>query len=166
MKAYLDNRIGLAVFGTVLAGAGLYAFLRGQGRFHSQPRGDRIAGRGLPAYLAGHAWLGWLLALLLALLALLAIRWLVRTLGWGRLGGRTGAGAAMLGVAVKEVEGLGRVSVRHVKGDRLRIAITCGPAADVGKLVARLNKDAVGKVRRTVGDEDLGAAVRLHVRCR
>ncbi|MFD0890319.1 hypothetical protein ACFQ08_37745 [Streptosporangium algeriense] len=166
MRVYLDNRIGLALTGAVLTGAGSYACLRGRGGLSSQPRDDRIMGRGLPAYLEQHAWLGWLAALLLVVLALLSIRWLLRALGWGRVGRSSATGTAMLGVAVKEIEGLVRVRVRHSKGDRLRVAITCGPATDVGRLVARLNKDAVAKVRRTIGEEDLGAWVRLHVRSR
>ena len=166
MRAYLGNRIGLAVSGAVLTGAGLYAWLRSQGKIGSQAAGDRILSRELPGHLSGHPWLGWSAALLQVVLALLAIRWLVRALGWGRWGSRSGSGTAMLGVALKEVEGLSRIHVRTVRGDRLRIAVSCEPTADVGKLVTRLNKDVVTKVRKTVGDEDLGASVRLHVRRR
>nr|BFE87264.1 hypothetical protein GCM10020093_098650 [Planobispora longispora] len=87
-------------------------------------------------------------------------------LGWGRWGRRSGTGTAMLAVALKEVEGLSGIRVRSVEGDRVRIAVSCGPAADVGGLVARVNEDAVHKVRRALGDETLGALVRLHVRRR
>ncbi|OUC76581.1 hypothetical protein, partial [Streptosporangium minutum] len=76
MKAYLGNRIGLAVTGAVLTGAGLYAFLRGHGKL-PQPRGDRILNRGIPGYLAEHPLVGWLAALLLMALTLVAIRWLL-----------------------------------------------------------------------------------------
>lgn len=162
MRPYRGNRVGLAVVGLALAAAGLYGFLRGEGRL-PWPRGERLLPRGLPAHAAEHPWAGWVAALLLTALALLSIRWLIRAVGLGRWGSRSGSATAMLGVALKEIEGLSRIRVRWVKCDRLRISVTCGPSSDLAKLVARLNRDAVGKVRRTVGDDDLGAVVRLHV---
>lgn len=166
MRPYLGNRIGLAVTGTVLVCAGLYAFLRGRGDIPGHSPGARLVRKGFPGWLAAHPWLGWLVALLLVALALLAVRWLLHALGWGRWGRRSGTGTAMLGVALKEVEGLTRVRVRYIRHERLRIGVGCAPATDVGKLVARLNRDAVGKVRRALGEVELGVMVRLHVRRR
>ncbi|MFC7644534.1 hypothetical protein ACFQX6_30395 [Streptosporangium lutulentum] len=166
MRAYLGNRIGLAVTGTVLTTAGFYGFLRGWGGIAGLPGEERILSQGSPGRLAGHPWAGWLVALTLVVLALLAIRWLLHAVGWRRWGRRAGAGVTTLGGALKEIEGLGRVRVRLVRDERVRIGVSCAPTADVGKLVARLNKDAVGKVRRTLGHPELGAVVRLHVRRR
>jgi hypothetical protein len=166
MKAYMGNRIGLAVTGTVLAGAGLYGFLRGWGKIPSLPSGERILHPGFPGRMAEHPWAGWLVALTLVVLALLAIRWLLHAVGWRRWGRRTGAGTAMLGAALKEIEGRTRVRARFVRNERVRIGVSCALTADVGKLVARLNKDAVGKVRGELGDPELGVVVRLHVRRR
>jgi hypothetical protein len=166
MKAYLGNRIGLAVTGTVLTGAGLYGFLRGCGRIPGLPSGERILHPGLPGRLAEHSGAGWLVALTLVVLALLAIRWLLHAVGWRRWGRRTKAGTATLVGALEEIEGLSRARVRFVRDERVRIRVSCAPTADVGKLVTRLNKGAVGKVRGTLGDPELGAVVRLHVRRR
>lgn len=166
MRPYLGNRIGLAVTGTVLVCAGLYAFLRGRGDLPGQAPGARLVPRGFHGWPAAHPLPGWLVAVLLVALTLLSVRWLLHALGWGRWGRRTGTGTAMLGVALKEVEGLTRVRVRYVRHERLRIGVGCAPATDVGKLVSRLNKDAVGKVRRALGEVELGVTVRLHVRRR
>jgi hypothetical protein len=166
MKTYMGNRIGLAATGTALTGAGSYGFLRGWGEIPSLPGGERILRPGFPGRLAGHPWAGWVVALTLVVLALLAIRWLLHAVGWRRWGRRTGAGIAMLGASLKEIEGLTRVRARLVGNERVRIGVSCTSTADVGKLVTRLNKDAVGKVRRELGDPELEVVVRLHVRRR
>nr|BFE87263.1 hypothetical protein GCM10020093_098640 [Planobispora longispora] len=89
MKPYLGNRIGLAVTGTVLAGAGLYGFLRGQEQVSGRPGAEPILDPGLPARLAEDPWAGWLVALVLVVLTLVAVWWLLRS--WA---GDGGAGAA------------------------------------------------------------------------
>lgn len=59
MKAYLGNRIGLAVTGAVLAGAGLYGFLRGEERSTSRVRTGSWT-RGSPAiWWSIPGWAGW-----------------------------------------------------------------------------------------------------------
>ncbi|MEU7001381.1 hypothetical protein [Nonomuraea sp. NPDC046570] len=164
MRQYTGNRVGLAVVGAILLGAGAYTFLRGTGTLPAQPKGARILRPGLAAYLAQHPWACWAAALVLVLLAMLALRWLLMAAGWGRIGSRDGTGTALLCVGLKDVEGVGRTRVRVVGKQRLRLAVTCPPAADVGAVAGRLDREVVGRIRREVGDDEMGALVRLHVR--
>ncbi|WP_449066437.1 hypothetical protein [Planomonospora algeriensis] len=127
MRPYLGNRIGLTVTGLVLAGAGAYGVLRGLGEIPGQAAGAPVLDPGLPARLAEDPGAGWLAALVLVVLGLVSVRWLLRSLGWGRRGRRSETGIAMLGVALKEVEGLSRVRVRTVEGDGSGSGCAAGP---------------------------------------
>lgn len=168
MRQYGGNRAGLAVVGAVLLAAGGYAWLRGQGYLAGfSPRARVLPQRAADA-LGGHPWPLWVVALVLVLLALVTLRWLVLSLGWGRFGKRCGTGTAMLCVGLKDTEGLQRAGVR-VAGDlegeaRLRISFSCPAAADVGMVVGKLDREIVGRIRREVRDDELGAVVRIHVR--
>ncbi|MDA0636909.1 hypothetical protein OUY22_26175 [Nonomuraea sp. MCN248] len=168
MRQYGGNRLGLAVVGAVLLVVGGYAWLRGQGQLAGlSPRARVLPERTVDA-VAGNPWTLWAMALLLVVLALVTLRWLLLGLGWGRFGARSGTGTAMLCVGLKDVEGLSRAGVRVV-GDpngagRLRISFSCPAEADVGAVVGKLDREIVGRIRREVGDDDLGAVVRVHVR--
>jgi len=165
MKQYAGNRIGLAVVGTVLLGAGAYAWLRGQDRLPGMPPRARILPERTAQAVAEQPWALWVVALVTMTLALVTLRWLLLSLGWGRIGVRSGTGTAMLCVGLKDVEGLARAGVRVI-GDaaRLRIALTCPSTEDVGAVVAKLDREIVSRIRREVRDDDLGAVVRVHVR--
>ncbi|MBE1566298.1 hypothetical protein [Nonomuraea africana] len=163
MRQYAGNRIGLSVVGVVLLGGGAYTFLRGTGRL-PQAKEARVLDIDVAAYLAAHPWISWAGALALVLAAMVTVRWLLMALGWGRLGHRSGTGTALLCVGLKDMEGISRTKVRVVGGDRMRIAVTCPATADVGALVGKLDKEIVGRIRRDVGAEGMGALVRLHVR--
>ncbi|MET9342885.1 hypothetical protein ACWENQ_28385 [Nonomuraea sp. NPDC004354] len=163
MRQYGGNRIGLGVVGGVLLGLGGYAYLRGGGELGTR-RNARVLEDDVAGYVAAHPWVSWLLALVLVFAALLALRWLLIALGWGRLGNRSGTGTALLCVGLKDVDGISRTAVRVVGQDRLRIAVTCPALADVGAVVTKLNREVVGRVRRDVGVDDMGAIVRVHVR--
>lgn len=157
MRPRLGNRVGLLLVGLVLVagGLGLLAVARRPG---SPPVGVGVLG--------GSPWALPLLAGAAMLVALVATRWLVLALGWGRLGRRTGAGIAMLGVALKGVEGIGRLSVRVVGDGRLRVSVSLQRSADLRQVIRRLDESAVSRLRRTVGRDDAPAVVRLHVRGR
>jgi hypothetical protein len=163
MRQYAGNRVGLAIVGATLLGLGLYAWLRGQGRFFGLPQNGKILPAQAARALADDPWLLWLAAFALLLLALLALRWLLLCLGWGRRGARDGTGTAMLFVGLKGVEGLGRAGVRVVDNG-LRIALTCPSESDVGAVVSKLDQDIVGRIRREVRDDETPTVVRLHVR--
>ncbi|MFG1942421.1 hypothetical protein [Nonomuraea sp. NPDC048826] len=168
MRQYRGNRVGLAVVGVVLLGVGGYAWLRGQGHLgRLSPRARVLPERTADA-VSGHPWALWLVALVLVALALLTLRWLLLSLGWGRFGARSGTGTAMLCVGLKDVDGLARAGVR-VLGDlngaaRLRISLSCPAETDVGAVVGKLDREIVGRIRREVRDDELGAVVRIHVR--
>ncbi|MEU7894729.1 hypothetical protein AB0B45_17940 [Nonomuraea sp. NPDC049152] len=163
MRQYSGNRIGLGVVGAVLLGVGGYAYLRGAGAL-GKGRNARVLEADLTGYVAAHPWIAWGLALVLVLIAMLTTRWLFMALGWGRLGSRSGTGTALLCVGLKDVDGISRTSVRVVGEDRLRLAVTCPSVADVGAVVTKLNRELVSRVRRDIGDDDMGAIVRVHVR--
>ncbi|WP_169950239.1 hypothetical protein [Microbispora sp. H11081] len=157
MRPRLGNRIGLCLVGLalVLGGAGLLAARR-------RPGGALAHA----SVVEGRPWALPLLAGVAMLLALVATRWLVRALGWGRVGDRTGAGIAMLGVALKGIDGVGRISVRLVRDGRLRVSVTLQRSADLRQVIERLDGSAISRVRRAVGHDDAPAVVRLHVRRR
>ncbi|NUP80912.1 MAG: hypothetical protein HOV96_25530 [Nonomuraea sp.] len=163
MRQYAGNRVGLAVVGLTLLGVGVYAWLRGQGRFFDLPRNARILPAEFARTLADDPWALWTLAFALLLLAMLALRWLLLSLGWGRRGAPTGTGTAMLCVGLKGVDGLARAGVRAADNG-LRIALTCPSDADVGAVVSKLDQDIVGRIRREVRDDETPAVVRVHVR--
>ncbi|WP_431896657.1 hypothetical protein [Nonomuraea sp. bgisy101] len=163
MRQYSGNRIGLGVVGAVLLGAGVYAYLRGGGEL-GKGRNTMVLEADLDGFVAAHPLISWGLALALVLAAMLATRWLFMALGWGRLGNRSGTGTALLCVGLKDVDGISRTSVRVVGEDRLRLAVTCPVTADVGAVVTKLDREIVGRVRRDIGEDDMGAIVRVHVR--
>ena len=164
MRQYAGNRIGLAIVGAVLLAIGSYAFLRGTGTIADQPKGARILRAGLAAYLTGHQWIAWTAVLVLTVLTCLTLRWLIKASGWGRIGSHEGTGAALLTVGLKDVEGIGGLRVRVVGRQSLRLAVTCPPAADLGSVVGRLDRDIVGRIRSELGDTEMGTLVRVHVR--
>ncbi|GAA4510343.1 hypothetical protein [Nonomuraea ferruginea] len=168
MRQYGGNRLGLAVVGAVLLIAGGFAWLRGQGQLRGLSPRARVLPERTADALSGQPWVPWLVALVLVVLALVTLRWLLLSLGWGRFGTRSGTGTAMLCVGLKDVEGLSRAAVR-VLGElegaaRLRISLSCPPGADVGAVVGKLDREIVGRIRREVRDDELGAVVRIHVR--
>ena len=73
---------------------------------------------------------------------------------------------AMLGVGLKGLDGVSGLRVRQEGERRLRISITCDPDADPGPLISRLDREAVARVRRSVGLSAAPVLVRLHVRRR
>ncbi|MEV7806315.1 hypothetical protein AB0O28_25545 [Microbispora sp. NPDC088329] len=154
----MGNRVGLCLVGLALVagGAGLLAAAR------RRPGAALIDG----SVVEGRPWALPLLAGAAMLLALVATRWLVLALGWGRVGSRTGAGIAMLGVALKGVDGIGRISVRLVRDGRLRVSVSLQRSADPRQVIRRLDESAISRVRRAVGRDDALAVVRLHVRRR
>jgi hypothetical protein len=165
MRQYTGNRVGLAVVGGLLLAAGAYAWLRGHDKLPGLPSRAKVLPEHAAQAVAEQPWALWLVALVLLVLALVTLRWLLLGLGWGRYGARSGTGTAMLCVGLKDVDGLTRAGVRVV-GDaaRLRIGLTCPSTADVGSVVAKLDREIVGRIRREVRDDDLGAVVRIHVR--
>ncbi|MEV0594160.1 hypothetical protein [Nonomuraea cavernae] len=165
MRQYAGNRIGLAVVGALMLLIGGYAWARGQDRLPGLPARARVLPERVTELIAERPWALWLLALTLVLLALVSLRWLLISLGWGRLGTRSGTGTAMLCVGLKDIEGLTRAGVRVMgNGSRLRVSVTCPAAADVGAMVGKLDREIVGRIRREVQDDELDTLVRLHVR--
>ncbi|MFI6604615.1 hypothetical protein ACIBHX_51050 [Nonomuraea sp. NPDC050536] len=165
MRQYSGNRIGLAVVGGVLLAVGTFGYLRGLDHLPGlSPRGKILPER-TAQLAADHSWVLWVGALGMLLLSLVCLRWLLLCLGWGRRGTRTGTGTALLCIGLKEIEGINRAGVRVVgEDDRLRVALTCPAAADVGAVVGKLEGDLVGRIRREVSNGELGAVVRVHVR--
>ncbi|MER6942654.1 hypothetical protein ABT294_01400 [Nonomuraea sp. NPDC000554] len=165
MRQYPGNRIGLAVVGALLLLAGGYAWLRAKDRIPGLSPRARLLPDRTAAAAADNPWALWLLAFLMTVLALVALRWLLLSLGWGRRGARTGTGTAMLCIGLKDVDGLSHAAVRVVgDADRLRIGLSCPSSADVGAVVNKLDRDIVGRIRREIRDDEVGAVVRLHVR--
>ncbi|GAA4059277.1 hypothetical protein [Nonomuraea soli] len=161
MRQYSGNRIGLTVVGFVLLLSGGFVWLRGT---HLAPKTKVVPPR-LADSVADQPWMLWLVALLLVFLTLVCLRWLLLSLGWGRVGQRTETGAAMLTVGLKDLDGVSATSVRVVgDGERLRVGITCRASADLGAVVGKLDRELVGKIRREVCDNELGTLVRVHVR--
>ncbi|MEU6722535.1 hypothetical protein ABZ917_02345 [Nonomuraea wenchangensis] len=163
LRPYRGNRIGLAVVGGTLAGAGAYAWLRGHGRFLGLPPNAKVLPAQAARALTDAAWPLWALALVLLLLALAALRWLLLCLGWGRRGAHNGTGTAMLYVGLKSVDGLSKAKVR-LGPDGLRLTLTCPAAADVGAVAGKLDQDVIGRIRRELSDDETPAMARLHVR--
>ncbi|ETK33925.1 hypothetical protein [Microbispora sp. ATCC PTA-5024] len=158
MYRHLGNRAGIGLAGLALLAGGVYAL---------DARGDRPGARIADlGFLTRHPWATPLAAGAAILIALAATRWLMAALGWGRYGSRTGAGIAMLGVAMKGVEGIGRIQVRVVRGRRLRMSLSLEPSSDLHEVIRRLDDTAVSRVRRAVDGGELPALVRLHVRRR
>ncbi|MBX6387292.1 MAG: hypothetical protein IRZ07_30670 [Microbispora sp.] len=158
MRPRMGNRVGLCLVGLALI-AGGFGLLTAARRRPGTVLLDASVVDGKP----------WALPLLggaAMLLALVATRWLVLALGWGRVGSRTGAGIAMLGVALKGIDGIGRISVRLVRDGRLRVSVSLQRSADLRQVIRRLDESAISRVRRAVGRDDALAVVRLHVRRR
>lgn len=165
MRQYAGNRVGLAVVGTLLLGAGAYAWLRGQDRLEGLPPRAKVLPERTAHAVAEQPWALWAVALVMVVLAFVTLRWLLLSLGWGRRGARSGTGTAMLCVGLKDVDGLARAVVRVVgEATRLRINLTCPATADVGAVATKLDREIVSRIRREVRDDDLGAIVRIHVR--
>jgi hypothetical protein len=158
MRAHLANRAGIGLAGLALVAGGVHALAaRGERPW------DKIADLSV---LDRYPWAPPLAAGAAILLALTATRWLAAALGLGRWGSRTGAGIAMLGVALKGVEGIGGIRVRLV-GDRgLRVWLSLHPEADLHEVIRRLDESAISRVRGAVGRSGAPAFVRLHVRHR
>jgi hypothetical protein len=161
MRPHLGNRIGLALVGLALVGAGAAALW-----LRDRRPGAPLLDPRLRVFLAVHAWAVPLAAVLLALVALVVTRWLVLATGWGRWGSRTGSGTAMLGVGLKGIDGVSGMTVRQVGDRRLRVSITCDPDVDLGPLVSRLDRETASRVRCAVGLPEAPVLVRLHVRRR
>ncbi|MEV5740800.1 hypothetical protein AB0L30_12185 [Microbispora rosea] len=163
MRPRWGNRVGLLLVGLALVagGFGLLATVR------RRPGAVLIDASVADGSVAdGKPWALPLLAGAAMVLALVATRWLFMALGWGRVGSRTGAGIAMLGVALKGIDGIGRISVRLVRDGRVRVSVSLRRSADLRQVIRRLDESAVSRVRRAVGSDDALAVVRLHVRRR
>lgn len=155
----LGHRAGITAVGLGLAALGGYLLAAGRER-----PGDRVVD---PAALVEAPLVGAVAAVMAALLTVLAIRWLVSALADARLGARSPVGIAMLGVALKGIEGIARLHVRMVPNRRIRISVSLRPGADVAAVVSRLEESAVSRTRSAVGaPPDLPALVRVHVRRR
>ncbi|WP_067174095.1 hypothetical protein [Microtetraspora niveoalba] len=158
MRAYLGNRIGILVVGLALLAGGAAVLLAA---------GDRPEDPVLDlSFFTENAWARPFGVLVPLVIGVVATRWLLAALGWGRIGTRTGSGIAMLGVALKGVQGIGRLYVRLVGDRKLRIRIDLMPDADPAEVIGRLNAEAVSRVRGVVGRGDLPTLVRLHIRRR
>ncbi|RJL32388.1 hypothetical protein [Bailinhaonella thermotolerans] len=154
----LGNRAGLVGVGLTLTGLGAYSLLRAAGRLgqareavFTPPGDERI-------------WYG--VAALGVATAVLGARWLARVVGPRARGSRTGAGTAMLGVALKGIEGVRWINVgivRHGRRQRLGLTVSCDPQADLRELRIRLDREVVARVRRVCDDERLPALARVHI---
>jgi hypothetical protein len=153
----MGNRLGIGLVGLTLLAGGGYALYTSRER----PWLRVLAVGGC---CTDGLWLRSAGAALALLFALLVTRWLLVALGWGRLGRRAAAGVAMLGVALQAAENIVKMRVRLVPERRIRIAITFAPDADPVDVIARLDREAVSRVRGVVGHDDLPAMVKLHVR--
>ncbi|OPG12012.1 hypothetical protein [Microbispora sp. GKU 823] len=158
MRPRWGNRLGLLLVGLALVAGGFGLLAAARGR-PGAALIDRSVADGKP-------WALPLLAGAAIVLALVATRWLFMALGWGRVGSRTGAGIAMLGVALKGIDGIGHISVRLVRDGRLRVSVSLRRSADLRQVIRRLDESAISRVRRAVGRDDALAVVRLHVRRR
>jgi hypothetical protein len=158
MRPYMGNRVGIGLVGTLMLIAGVCALAL---------RADHFDARIIDlSFFERNAWARPLAAAAAMLVALTLTRWLAVALGWGRCGSRTGTGTAMLGVALKGIEGIGRIHVRLVGDKRMRIGVTMLPRGDLHELIARLDGQAVSRVRGAVDREEIPTLVRLHVRRR
>ncbi|MEU8056373.1 hypothetical protein ACFYOK_18465 [Microbispora bryophytorum] len=163
MRPRWGNRVGLLLVGLALVAGGLGLLTAVRGR----PGVALIDASVVDGRMAdGKPWALPLLAGAAMVLALVATRWLFLALGWGRVGSRTGAGIAMLGVALKGIDGIGHISVRLVRDGRVRISVSLRRSADLRQVIRRLDESAISRVRRAVGRDDALAVVRLHVRRR
>ncbi|GLX07800.1 hypothetical protein [Microbispora sp. NBRC 16548] len=158
MRPRWGNRVGLLLVGLALVAGGFGLLTAARGRPGAALIDASVA--------EGKPWALPLLAGAAMVLALVATRWLFMALGWGRVGSRTGAGIAMLGVALKGIDGIGHISVRLVRDGRLRVSVSLRRSADLRQVIRRLDESAVSRVRRAVGRDDALAVVRLHVRRR
>ncbi|MGI5160380.1 hypothetical protein [Microbispora sp. CA-102843] len=157
------NRLGLCLVGLTLVAGGFGLLAAARGRPGAALIDESVADASV---VDGKPWALPLLAGVAMVLALVATRWLFMALGWGRVGSRTGAGIAMLGVALKGIDGIGRISVRLVRDGRLRVSVSLRQPADLRQVIRRLDESAISRVRRAVGRDDALAVVRLHVRRR
>ncbi|GLX01295.1 hypothetical protein [Microtetraspora sp. NBRC 16547] len=158
MRSHLGNRVGILVVGLALLAGGVVTLLAARDR-PEDPILDL-------SFFDENAWARPFGALLPLVIGIVATRWLLLALGWGRWGTRTGSGIAMLGVALKGVEGIGKLYVRLVGDRRMRIGIDLLPEADPAEVIGRLNGEAVSRVRGVVGRGNLPTLVRLHIRRR
>ncbi len=161
MRSHLGDRIGLALVGLALVGGGVIALWLRDRRPAAAVLDPRI-----PPFLTAHPWIVPAAGALCAVIAIVATRWLVLSTGWGRRGVRTGAGTAVLGVGLGEVDGVTGVRVRQVGERRLRASITCDPSCDPGRIVSLLDRETASRVRCSVGLPEAPVVVRLHVRRR
>ncbi|WP_433500150.1 hypothetical protein ACQP1K_07530 [Sphaerimonospora sp. CA-214678] len=159
MLPHLGNRIGIGLVGLALIGGGGYLM-----SVRLDRPDDPIVDLG--SLTEGRPWIWPLAAGVALLLALAGSRWLASALGWRRRGSRTGSGAAMLGVALKGVDGVADIKVRLVGERRMRVALSLRPDADLPEVIDRLDRTAISRLRGAVDLPDLPAVVRLHVRRR
>ncbi|GIH70597.1 hypothetical protein [Sphaerimonospora thailandensis] len=159
LRSHLGNRVGIGLVGLALVGGGGYVMSVRLDRPHD-PVMD------LASLTAGRPWAWPLAAGVALLLALAATRWLLSALGWRRCGSRTASGIAMLGVALRGVDGIAGIKVRIVGERRMRVSLSLRPEADLPEVVARLDRSAISRARGAVGLPDLPAVARLHVRRR
>ncbi|MEZ0074015.1 hypothetical protein [Planotetraspora sp. GP83] len=159
MRPHVGNRIGIALVGLALLAGGVCALAARE----DHPR-VRLADLG--SFFAQNAWARPLAAAVAMLLALVTTRWLLVALGWGRCGSRTGTGTAMLGVALKGIEDVGRIQVRLVGDKRMRVSVSLLRRADLHEVIGRLDGQAISRVRGAVDRQDMPALVRVHVRRR
>ncbi|GII30934.1 hypothetical protein [Planotetraspora mira] len=158
MRAHMGNRVGLGIVGLIMALAGVGVLAA---------RADHLGVRIIDlSFFVRNAWARPLAAAAAILIALLVTRWLAVALGWGRCGSRTGSGTAMLGVAMKGIEGISRIQVRLVRDKRMRVLVSLLPRADLHEVIGRLDGQAISRVRGAVDREEIPTLVRLHVRRR
>ncbi|MBO3744475.1 hypothetical protein J5X84_00245 [Streptosporangiaceae bacterium NEAU-GS5] len=160
MRSHFGNRIGIGIVGLFMLVAGCYAFFM-------RASDPQILVVDL-SYVTGSAWALLLAVAVTVTLALVVTRWLLRALGWGRGGVRTGSGTAMLGVLLKGTADIHRMRVRVVGAERIRVSVICGPGTDLAGVVRRLDPGGASRLRRAVdvGPDPGGTpiVVRLGVR--
>ncbi|WP_066373422.1 hypothetical protein [Herbidospora mongoliensis] len=157
MRTPIGDRVGLAVVGFVLVTGGNYVL------FASDARAAYKIGE-LAAFTA-HPWARSVAAALVVLLVFVTARWLICSMGVGQDGARHGYGTATLAIALKDLPGVDKISVRAVGEEKLRVSVRCMPGAPLDEIVSRVDTEAVSRVRGAAGRDALfPVLVTLHVR--
>ncbi|GAB1820774.1 hypothetical protein [Herbidospora sp. RD11066] len=157
LRTPIGDRVGLAVVGFVLVTGGNYVL------FASDARATYKIGE-LAAFTA-QPWARSVAAALVVLLVFVTARWLICSMGVGQDGVRHGYGTATLAIALKDLPGVDKISVRAVGEEKLRVSVRCLPGAPLDEIVSRVDTEAVSRVRGAAGRDGLfPVLVTLHVR--
>ncbi len=157
LRTPIGDRIGLAVVGFVLVTGGNYVL------FASDARAAYKIGE-LAAFTA-HPWARSVAAALVVLLVFVTARWLVCSMGVGQDGVRHGFGTATLAIALEDLPGVDKISVRAVGRRTSGSRYAASPAPPLDEIVSRVDTEAVSRVRGAAGRDQLfPVLVTLHVR--